>query len=57
MENKLRVLALALPLLAELLTPNAMPVRAGQRKAAIPERLDPLAAERARPWWRRIAGG
>jgi hypothetical protein len=25
-------------------------------QAAITERLDALAAERARPWWRRLAG-
>ncbi len=24
--------------------------------AALAERLDALAAERARPWWRRLAG-
>ena len=32
----------------------AAETRAAQ--AAITERLDQLAAERARPWWRRLAG-
>jgi len=41
---------------AELKAEQAKTLKAIETFAALVERLDALAAERARPWWRRLAG-
>jgi hypothetical protein len=41
---------------AELKAEQAQAEKAIAAFAALAERLDALAAERARPWWRRLAG-
>ena len=41
---------------ADLAAERAQTAKAIEAFAALAERLDALAAERARPWWRRLAG-
>jgi hypothetical protein len=41
---------------AQLAEANARADRAISAFASLADRLDALAAERARPWWKRLAG-
>jgi len=41
---------------AELKAEQAKTLKAIETFGALVERLDALAAERARPWWRRLTG-
>jgi hypothetical protein len=52
-----RAEARAAELVADLAAEKARTEKAIEAFASLAERLDALAAERARPWWRRLPAG